>query len=304
MFKFNKNKVNNKIKTINVSEVAHTIFYAPFYVSIENGYFKDEGININLTLTPGAPQVSNSVLSGDADIGFSGSEATIYVYKNKERDYLRSFARLTNKDGSFIITRKNYKNFSIKDLKNKKIVGGRSGGMPEMTLYYVLKKNNVNANIDTSVDFSNMAASFISGNGDAVTLFEPTASDIVKRGYGYKVESLGKLSGDVPYTAFYARRSFINKNKELINKFKRAINKGIKYTYSHSDMEVAEIIKNQFKETDIKTIRDVVKSYRNIKAWPLDSKFKKEDFNRMQDIMKYSDNLNKKVSYKKLVYEK
>lgn len=127
MFKFNKNKVNNKIKTINVSEVAHTIFYAPFYVSIENGYFKDEGININLTLTPGAPQVSNSVLSGDADIGFSGSEATIYVYKNKERDYLRSFARLTNKDGSFIITRKNYKNFSIKDLKNKKIIGGRSG---------------------------------------------------------------------------------------------------------------------------------------------------------------------------------
>ena len=174
LFDFNTKK-SDKIN-LNVAEVAHTIFYAPQYVALEKGYFDEVGLNVNLFLASGADKVTASVLSGDADIGFSGSEATIYVYNGGEKDYLKTFAQLTQKDGSFLVSRKKYDNFNWDDLKGKDIIGGRAGGMPVMTLSYGLKENGINpdkdVNIDTSVAFAAMSSAFISGQGDFVSLFD------------------------------------------------------------------------------------------------------------------------------------
>ena len=205
-----------------VAEVAHTIFYAPQYLAINNGYFEEEGLKINLILTSGADAVMSAVLSGDADIGFSGTEATIYVYNGGERDYIKTFAGLTQKDGSFLVSRKKYDNFTLEDLKGKTIIGGRIGGMPEMTFEWALRQNNIDpkkdVNIDTSIAFSAMEGAFIGGTGDFVTLFEPNALSVEKNGYGYVVAYIGELGGNVPYTAYNARTSYIENNKDIIKK--------------------------------------------------------------------------------------
>lgn len=175
LFDFN-NKGKPQNKKIVLAEVAHTIFYAPQYVAIEKGYFEEYGIDVELILTAGADKVAAAVLSGDADIGFSGSEATIYVYNGGEKDYLQTFAQLTQKDGSFLVSREKYDNFTLKDLKGKSVIGGRAGGMPEMTFEWALKQNGIDPKedleIDTSIAFASMGSAFISGKGDFVTLFE------------------------------------------------------------------------------------------------------------------------------------
>ena len=307
---FNNRNKNNKetLTKVKVAEVAHTIFYAPAYVAVEKGYFKEEGLDIELTLTPGADKVSAAVLSGDVDIGFSGSEATIYVYNSGEKDYLKTFAQLTQKDGSFIVSRKKIKNFKISDLKDKTIIGGRVGGMPEMMLEWAIKENNLNpqtdVNIDTSVAFAAMSGSFIGGNGDFVSLFEPTAMEVEKSGYGYVVASLGEISGNVPYTSYYARKSYIKNNKEIIAKFKNAIQKGLDFVNNSSDLEVAKAIENQFPDTSLNDLKEVIKRYRKIEAWPKTNEFNKKSFNHMQEIMISANQLDKKVNYNDLVYEK
>ena len=221
---FSSKKDTKKLEKITLAEVAHTVFYAPMYVAIEKGYFKEVGI-----LTSGADKVTAAVLSGDAQIGFSGSEATIYVYNGGEKDYLKTFAQLTQKDGSFIVSREKIKNFKLSDLKGKTVIGGRAGGMPEMTFEYALKQNGIDPrgdlDIDTSIAFPAMGGAFISGQGDFVTLFEPTASQVEKQGYGYVVESVGKLGGTVPYTSFSARNSYLKEHKDLIKSFDKAIQK-------------------------------------------------------------------------------
>ncbi len=228
LFIFNK-KENNNFKKVKVAEVAHSIFYAPQYVALNNKYFEEEGLDVELILTPGADKVTAAVLSGDADIGFSGSEACIYIYNSKEKDYLKTFAQVTQKDGSFIVSRNKIDNFQLDDLKGKKIIGGRIAGMPEMTLEWILKSHGINPKtdleIDTSIQFAAMGGSFIGGNGDFVSLFEPTALEIEKAGYGYVVASLGELGGNVPYTSYSARKSYLKENKDTIKKFKKAIQK-------------------------------------------------------------------------------
>ena len=303
----NKEKRTDKASKVTVAEVAHTVFYAPFYVSIEKGYFKEEGIDLNLILTPGADKVTAAVLSGDADVGFCGSEATIYVYNNKEKDYLKTFARLTNKDGSFIVSREKIKDFSLVDLKGKNIIGGRKGGMPEMTLEYALKKNGVNldeVSIDTSIAFNAMGGAFSSGQGDFVTLFEPEATKLEQQKIGYVVASVGELGGEVPYTAFNARSSYLENNKELIESFTKAINKGLNYVAKHSDKTVAKVIKKQFSDTDLEVLEKVIKRYRKISAWSKSTTFSKKDFDHLQDIMIEAKELDKKVAYEKLIYQK
>ena len=307
LFYFNKDeKTNSKIKKVTVAEVAHTIFYAPQYVAIEKGYFKDLGIDIELILTPGADKVTAAVLSGDSDIGFCGSEATIYVYNGGEKDYLKTFAQLTQKDGTFLVSREKYKNFKLEDLKGKDIIGGRANGMPEMTLEYALKQNGINpktdVRIDTSVEFAAMGGAFIGGQGDFVTLFEPNALNIEKQGYGYVVASVGELGGVVPYTSYSARDSYIKKNGEVITNFSKAIQKGLDYVYSHTDEEVAKIILNQFPDTSLKDLTEAVKRYRKIEAWPKTTNFSKKSFNHLQDIMIDNGAIDKKVSYSKLIY--
>lgn len=308
LFDFNKdNSSSKKANTeITVAEVAHTIFYAPQYVALEKGYFEDYGIDVELILTAGADKVSAAVLSGDADIGFSGSEATIYVYNGGEKDYLKTFAQLTQKDGSFLVSREKYENFTLDDLKGKSVIGGRAGGMPEMTFEWALKQNGIDPKndleIDTSIAFAAMSGAFIGGQGDFVTLFEPNALEVEQQGYGYVVASVGELGGVVPYTSYSARKSFIEENGELISNFTKAIQKGLDFVNTHSDKEVAGVILNQFPDTSLNDLEKVIKRYRDIEAWPETTKFTEESFNHLQDIMISSGELSSKVPYSKLIY--
>lgn len=304
---FNHSKKNeNKRTKVTLAEVAHTIFYAPQYVAIEKGYFKEVGIDIDLILTAGADKVTAAVLSGDADIGFCGSEGTIYVYNAKEKDYLKTFAQLTQKDGSFLVSREKIDNFSLNDLKGKSVIGGRAGGMPEMTFEWALKQNGIDPKndleIDTSIAFAAMGGAFISGQGDFVTLFEPNALEIEQQGYGYVVASIGELGGVVPYTSYSARGSYIEKNSELISNFTKAIQKGLDFVHNSSDKEVAEAILSQFPDTSLNDLEKVVARYRKIDAWPKTTKFSEESFDHLQDIMIDNGVLNSKVSYDKLIY--
>ena len=305
---FNKSESNDKkLEKVTLAEVAHTIFYAPQYVAIEKGYFKDYDIDIDLVLTSGADKVTAAVLSGDADIGFCGSEGTIYVYNGGEKDYLKTFAQLTQKDGTFLVSRKKYDNFKLEDLKGKSIIGGRAGGMPEMTFEYALKQNGIDpkndVNIDTSVAFPAMSGAFIGGQGDFVTLFEPNATDVEKQGYGHVVASIGELGGVVPYTSYSARESYIEKNKELIKNFDKAIQKGLDYVKNHTDKEVAQTILKQFPDTSLNDLESAVKRYRENDTWPETTKFSEESFNHLQDIMIDNGALEEKVDYDKLMYK-
>lgn len=308
---FNINKKNSdkkeKVQKITLSEVAHTIFYAPMYVAIENGYFRDEGIDIELILANGADKVMASLLSGDADIGFSGSEATIYVYNAGEKDYVKTFSQLTQKDGSFLVSRQKYDDFKLDYLKGKTVIGGRAGGMPEMTFEYSLKQNDIDPrndlNIDTSVAFAAMGGAFIGGQGDFVTLFEPTATSIEKQGYGYVVASIGELGGIVPYTSFSARESFIKKNPELIKRFDKAIQRGLDFVHSNSDKKVANVVLKQFPDSSLNDLASAIKRYREIDAWPKTTRFSEESFDHLQNIMIDYGEITTKVPYTKLFYK-
>ena len=301
-----KHPSGETLSKVTLNEVAHSIFYAPQYVAIEKGYFEDYGIDIDLILTAGADKVTAALLSGDADVGFCGSEATIYVYNGGEKDYLKTFAQLTQKDGTFLVSRKEYKNFKLDDLKGKTVIGGRAAGMPEMTFEYALKQNGIDPkndlNIDTSVAFPAMSGAFIGGQGDFVTLFEPTATEVEKQGYGHVVASIGELGGIVPYTSYSARISYINNNKELIKNFDKAIQKGLDYVKNHSDKEVAKAILKQFPDTSLNDLTNAVKRYREIEAWAETTKFSEESFNHLQDIMIDYGELQSKVDYSKLIY--
>lgn len=303
---FSTPKEDDNLTTINLAEVSHTIFYAPQYAAIQNGYFEEEGMEINLILTPGADKVAAALLSKDADIGLSGSEATIYVYNGGEQDYLKTFAQLTQKDGSFLVSRTPIENFTLEDLRGKTVIGGRRGGMPEMTFEYVLRQNGMDPKtdltIDTSVEFAAMGGAFIGGDDDFVTLFEPTALEVEQQGYGYVVASIGELGGVVPYTSYSARISFIEENPDLIAGFNRAVQKGLDYVHSHSDEEVAETILSFFPDTSLNDLTEVVGRYREINAWPTTTSFTEESFNHLQDIMIDAGELEEKVPYSELSY--
>lgn len=301
-----KDKEDNNLTQITLAEVAHTIFYAPQYLAINNGYFEEEGLKINLILTSGADAVMSAVLSGDADIGFSGTEATIYVYNGGEKDYIKTFAGLTQKDGSFLVSRKKYDNFTLEDLKGKTIIGGRIGGMPEMTFEWALRQNNIDpkkdVNIDTSIAFSAMEGAFIGGTGDFVTLFEPNALSVEKNGYGYVVAYIGELGGNVPYTAYNARTSYIENNKDIIKKFTKAINKGLKFVKNNSEEKIAKCIIDFFPDTSMNDLIKIVKRYKDGNAWKENITINEEEFKHIQDIMKASNELDNYVEYNKLIF--
>ena len=310
-FIINKNSKDkndkNTLKEVKVAEVAHTIFYAPAYAAISKGYFEDEGIKIDLTLTAGADKVTAAVLSGDVDVGFCGSEATIYVYNSGEKDYLVNFARLTKKDGSFLVSRKKYDNFKLEDLKGKTVIGGRKGGMPEMTFEWALKQNNIDPKndlkIDTSVAFPAMEGAFIGGNADFVTLFEPNATSVEKQGLGYVVGYVGSFGGEVPYTAYNAKKSYIEKNKDIIDGFTKAVDKGLKYVKETDSSVVAKDIYEYFPELSLNDLTAIIERYKTNEAWPTSSDITKKDFEHLQDIIISAGELDKKAPYDKLVFE-
>ena len=303
-FFFRLNDTSN-LKKVKVAEVTHSVFYAPQYLAHALGYFEEEGLDVEIILASGADAVAASVLSGDVDIGFCGSEATIYIYNNGEKDYLVNFAGLTKKDGSFIVSRKPIDKFSLLDLKGKHILGGRKGGMPEMTLEWILKENGINPRkdtmIDTSVAFAAMSGSFISGNGDFVTLFEPNALKLEQEGYGYVVASLGELGGDVPYTVYNARKSYIEKNQETVESFVKAIQKGLDFAHNHNSEEIAKIILDYFPDTSLNDLIKLIERYKSIDSWYKTTYITEESYNHVLEIIDNAGELKNKPLYKDLV---
>ena len=296
---------NKNLTKITVGEVTHSVFYAPQYIALAKGYFEEEGLDVKITTIPGADKVAAAVLSGDVQIGFCGSEATIYVYNGGEKDYLKTFAGLTNKDGSFLVGREKQDNFKITDLKGKHVIAGRIGGMPEMNFEWALRQNNIDPNkdlnTDTSIEFASMQGAFLSGVGDYVSLFEPNASNLEQEGLGYVVASIGEMAGNIPYTAYNAKKSYIEENQDIIEKFTRAIAKGLKYVDETSPEVVAKEILEYFPDTTLTTVTNAVKRYKEINAWYKTPEISEEDFDRIQDIMLDSGTIKEKVNYNDLV---
>ena len=288
-----------------LSEVAHSIFYAPMYVAIEEGYFAEEGIDLELVTAFGADKVMTAVLSGEADIGFMGSESSIYTYNEGATDFVVNFAQLTQRAGNFLVAREKMPNFSWEDLKGTYVLGGRKGGMPQMVFEYILKQNNIDPatdlKINQSIDFGSTAAAFSEEQGDFTVEFEPHATSLEEAGKGYVIASLGEDSGYVPYTAFSAKGSYINEHPDVIQSFTNALQKGMDYVQTHSPKEIAEVIAPQFAETDIETITTIVKRYYDQDTWKSDLIFEKESFELLQDILDTAGELSKRTPYEKLV---
>ncbi len=290
---------------VKLSEVTHSIFYAPQYVALTQGFFKEEGLEIELSNGQGADKVMTAVLSGQVDIGFAGPEASVYVYNEGKEDHSVVFAQLTNGDGTFLMGRKPDPNFKWSDLKGKSVIGGRKGGMPAIVLQYVLSKNNLtvgkDVTVDTTMQFAAMPGAFMGGKGDYVIIFEPTASSMEKEGKAYIVASLGKESGEVPYTAYFAKKSTVEKNPELIQKFTNAIYKGQRWVASHTSEEIAKAIKPQFPEENDQILISAVKRYKDQNTWKTDPVLQEKDFYLLQQIIKDAGELNKIAPYDKVV---
>ena len=293
------------LKEISVSEVTRSVFYAPQYVAIAGGYFEEEGLKINLTTGQGSDNVMTGVLSNQIDIGFAGPETCVYVYNEGKEDYAQVFAQVTQTDGSFLVSSKKNDNFKWSDLKGKTVIPGRKGGMPYMSLLYVLKKNGINPSkdlkLDDSIDFDLMASAFSTGKADFVTLFEPTTSQIISSGKGYMVTSIGKELGKVPYTAYFAKKSYIEKNTDVIQKFTNAIYKGEQYVKNHTSKEIAELIKEFFPDSDIKVLESAIESYRKINAWKDTPYMEEADFKLLQDVIHDAGELDKYAPYENVV---
>lgn len=288
-----------------LNEVAHSIFYAPMYVAIEKGYFAEEGIDLTLVTGFGADKTMTALLTGEADIGFMGSESTIYTYKEGASDYAVNFAQLTQRAGNFLVSREPIENFSWDMLKGKKVLGGRAGGMPEMVFEYILKKNGIDPaadlSIDQSIDFGSTAAAFSGGQGDFSVEFEPHATSLETKGDGYVVASLGEDSGYVPYTAFSAKKSYLEKNPEVIEAFTRALQKGMDYVQAHTPAEIAKVIAPQFAETDLATIETIVGRYAAQDTWKSDLIFSEDSFTLLENILEEAGELDERVPYADLV---
>ena len=287
------------LTTVTLNEVAHSIFYAPQYVAIEKGYFKEEGIALELVTGFGADKTMTAVLSGEADIGFMGSEASIYVYSQNPDDYIVNFAQLTQRAGNFLVAREPADDFQWADLKGKNVLGGRKGGMPQMVFEYILKKNGIDPardlTIDQSIDFGSTAAAFSGGQGDYTVEFEPAATSLEQEKAGYVVASLGEASGYVPYTAYSA------KHPELIQAFTNALQKGMDFVNSHTPEEIAKVIAPQFAETDLDTLTTIVKRYYDQKTWKEDLIFQEDSFLLLEDILDEAGELAQWVPYEQLV---
>ena len=289
-----------ELTTVAVSEVAHSVFYAPQYVAMSQGFFEEEGLQIELLNGGGADKVMTSVLTGEVQIGLAGPEACIYVHLEGSDDAPMVFAQLTNCDGAFLVGRTD-EEFSWENLRGKTVIGGRKGGVPEMTLEYVMKQNGVipqeDAVVDTSVQFNMMAGAFTGGNGDYVTLFEPTATEVELAGQGYILCSIGEESGEIPYTAYFASQSYLTDHGDIVQKFTNAIAKGQQWVENHTDLEVAQAIADQFPDTDLSVLEQVAARYRAIGAWKTDPAMEAEDFERLMDVMEEAGELEARVEF-------
>ena len=302
---FAEEKENKEPVKITLNEVAHSIFYAPQYVAIEEGYFEEEGLDLTLVTGFGADKVMAAVLSGDAEIGFMGAEASVYAFQEGANDPVVNFAQLTQRAGNFLVAREEMPDFKWEDLKGKNVLGGRKGGMPEMVFEYILKKQGIDPEkdleINQSIDFGSTAAAFSGGLGDFSVEFEPSATVLEKEGAGYVVASLGVDSGYVPYTSYCAKSSYMEENPEVMQKFTNALQKGMDYVQNHTPEEIAKVIAPQFSETDLETITTIVKRYHEQDTWKENLIFEQESFELLQDILEDAGELNQRVKYENLV---
>ena len=300
-----KGASGSDLTPVTLSEVAHSIFYAPQYAAIELGYFEEAGIDLELVNGAGADKVMTALVSGDADIGFMGSEASIYTYANGAKDYAVNFAQLTQRAGNFLVGRQPEEAFDWDSLKGKKVIGGRKGGMPQMVFEYILKKHGMDPaadlSIDQSIDFGLPAAAFPSSDADYTVEFEPFATALETEGTGYVVASLGEESGYVPYTAYSAKKSYLEAHPEIIQKFTDAIQKGLDYVNTHSAEEIAKTIQPQFKQTDLGALTKIVERYKSQDTWKKDTVFAEESFQLLQNILEESGELPARVPYGDLV---
>lgn len=295
-----------ELTKVTLNEVAHSIFYAPQYVAIEEGYFAEEGLDLTLVTGFGADKVLTALISGEADIGFMGAEASIYAYQEGATDPAVNFAQLTQRAGNFLVAREKMPDFKWADLKGKKVLGGRKGGMPEMVFEYILKNNGIDPaadlEIDQSIDFGSTAAAFTGDASAAFTVeFEPSATALEKEGAGYVVASLGVDSGYVPYTSYSAKTSFLNENPQVIQSFTNALQKGMDYVQSHTPEEIAQVIAPQFPETDLDTLTTIVTRYYEQDTWKDNLVFEKDSFELLQDILESAGELSERVDYEQLV---
>jgi NitT/TauT family transport system substrate-binding protein len=295
----------DEVQTVRVAEVTHSIFYAPQYIAITKGFFEDEGLNVELKTTWGGDKTMTALLSNGADIALVGSETSIYVYAQEANDPVINFAQLTQTDGTFLVSRNKIDNFTWDQLKGSTFLGQRKGGMPQMVGEFVLKKHGIDPqndlNLIQNIEFANIANAFASGTGDFVQLFEPTASIFEKEGKGYIIASFGEESGKVPYTTFMAKKSYMDKNKEVIEKFTRAIYKAQQWVDSHSAREVAESIRPFFEDTDIEIIETVVERYKNQGSFATDPILDQDEWSNLQNIMEEAGELPKRVEHNILV---
>lgn len=294
-----------ELTTVTLNEVAHSIFYAPQYVAIELGYFEEEGIDLELVTGFGADKTMSALVSGEADIGFMGSESSIYLYNEGADDYAVNFAQLTQRAGNFLVARENTDQFQWSDLKGHEIIGGRPGGMPEMVLEYILKLNNINPEEDVTlvqnIDFGNTSGAFAGGTGDYTVEFEPSATALEQQGAGYVVASLGVESGYVPYTAYCAKQSYIAAHPEIIQSFTNALQKGMDYVNSHTAEEIAQVIAPQFEETDLDTLTLIVERYASQDTWKDNLIFEESSFLLLENILDEAGELESYAPYEDLV---
>ena len=294
-------------KTIRVNQVTNSIFYAPLYVAINNGYFEDEGYKIDLTTAEGSNTTNVALMTGSADIGLMGPEQNVYSYVNGDKNYPIVFGQLTKRDGSFLISRTNETNFDWSNLAGKHIIAGRKGGSPAMSLQVALEKNGYNIktdlNFDTSIAFASIAGSFLSGVGDYMTLFEPAASQFVKTGNGYIVASVGKESGEIPFTCFSANKDYLNKNPQIIIAFLKAIQRGLNYIKAASLDDVANSLLPSFSGSNKESIKEGIKNYIDIDSWNATPIMSKESFDRLINMLKTSGELktNANPDYAKII---
>lgn len=293
------------LSRVHLNEVTHSVFYAPLYVAINQGYFAEEGIELELSTGQGADHVMTALLSGQADIGFMGPEATIYVYNQGQEDFAVNFAQLTKRDGSFLVAREPNPDFTWDEVAGKSIIGGRPGGVPLMTLEYVLKNKGIMPGTDvevlTHVQFALMAGAFTGGEGDYVTLFEPVATTLEMEEEGFVVASVGEESGEIPYTAFSALKSYMEKNPEVIQSFTNAIFRAQLWVQEHSPAEIAQAIAPSFPDSDLEILTAVATRYKEIDAWAATPIFSADAFNRLQDVMELAGELDRRAPYAELV---
>ena len=301
-------KQESELQEIRLIEVTHSLFYTPQYVAMTQGFFEEEGLSIELINGKGADKVMAALISGEAEIGFMGPEASVYVFNQGRDDYAINFAQLTQRDGSFLVGREKEDNFTWESLAGKEVLGGRKGGMPEMTLEYVIKSHDLkipdDVNVRTDVQFDVLAGAFVGGEGDYVALFEPVASTLEKEGKGYIVASIGEAGGYIPYTAYSATKNYMDKNPEVIQKFTNAILKGMIWVQNNPSEKIAEAVKPQFADTDIEVLKVLIDRYRDQDSWKPDLIITEDGLNHLMDIMELAGELETRADYNKIVTTK